>query len=217
MDSPSGAFTFRAARSPADAAAAYEIIDAAARRMLHESGLMHWLYPFKNVTLIERLATSPSSVVLLAFDGTCDGVAAPLATVTLSCVPLSTYVDPATWHDRDAPAAYIGNLAVSPTASRRGVGSAIMSAACDVARSQYNAQFMRLDAITENAALAGFYSKLGFEMRGHPAPHTHPNRFALSAVVNSIAGPPNTEPYVLRTPNSSSTFTVHCQCWEMKL
>jgi predicted N-acetyltransferase YhbS len=204
----------REATTLEDTRAAHELLDAAARKMLHDYGLQHWLYPFKNVDLLARLASSTSSFVLLAFDG-----ATAVATLTVSRVPLSAHYgdDDAQWMERGAPAAYLGNLAVTPTAAGRGFGSALVRAACESARLRFCARFLRLDAITEHPFLGHFYARAGFVPRGRGVVFTHPNKFAGGAT--TVPGPPDLGVYLVNdlVDVSSSTFSVTCQSWELAL
>jgi L-phenylalanine/L-methionine N-acetyltransferase len=57
-------------------------------------------------------------------------------------------------------------ISVSPSAQRRGVGSALMAAMCDYADRWVGALRLELNVYTDNAPAIALYRKFGFEIEG---------------------------------------------------
>ncbi len=215
MEPPDDApLAFAAAVSPADVAAAYALIDAAARDLLAEFGFIHWLFPGKSPALVARLAAAPDTAVFLARDA----LGAPLATFTLARAPLSTYYDAAAWAEPGAPAAYLGNLAVAPARTRAGLGARALAAAAREAAARFGARFLRCDAVAEHPRLARFYARGGFVARGTPPRLGIKNPFAGGAA--EAAAAPGAPPYAAaaaRPPPADATVYVTCQAFELAI
>jgi len=205
-------FTLVAADTPELVAAAYDLLDAAARALLSR-GFVHWLYSArgKSPALVARLAEAPTSAVLVALDA----AGAPLGTATISALPLSVYYDEAAWEEPGAPAAYLANLAVDPARARGGLGRALVAAAAAEARARWGARWLRCDAVAEVPRLAEFYTRAGFAVRGASVALPLPNPFAGGRAEAPAA--PGRAPYVANPsapPPADDPAVVTCVCWE---
>lgn len=92
----------------------------------------------------------------------------PAATVCLQ------WADPTFWPGADDDAVYVHRLAVKRSYAGRGIGERLLDWAAERAVEAGRA-FVRVDCMTENAALRRYYEVLGFQHRGdvsgdNPAP-----------------------------------------------
>eukprot|EP00047_Mylnosiga_fluctuans_P004900 m.237187 g.237187 ORF g.237187 m.237187 type:complete len:264 (-) comp13096_c0_seq1:171-962(-) len=84
-----------------------------------------------------------------------------VATFTLERTPLSPYYPPGAWLEPTAPAVYLSNLAVMPTAQGQGLGRDVIALAEIMARSM-DARWIRLDYVVEHPRLERLYRSAGF-------------------------------------------------------
>jgi protein-tyrosine phosphatase len=75
------------------------------------------------------------------------------------------WADPEVWGERPPDAGYVHALAVRRADARRGIGAALLGwAAREIAAA--GRQYLRLDSMASNAALAAYYRSAGFQDRG---------------------------------------------------
>lgn len=87
-----------------------------------------------------------------------------VATFTLGADPPHPADVPA-WRMPDAPALYLGRLAVHPAAQHGGLGAWCMGVVERRAR-ELSCRAIRFDVLAANHRLRAFYERLGYEMRG---------------------------------------------------
>lgn len=83
----------------------------------------------------------------------------------------------------DAATAYIGMLVIKPVLQGRGLGSRFMAEAEQIARTEWGAARMRMQAITLRRELIAYYQRRGYRRTGEfqPFPSSDP-RFGLPKV-----------------------------------
>jgi GNAT superfamily N-acetyltransferase len=101
-----------------------------------------------DAVLVRELVAAPDSLVLVADDDLCPGA-------LLACCHL----------ERRGESAYLGMLAVRPGSQGRGVGSALMVAVEEQARS-WGCVRLELTVLNHRPELAAWYERRGFAMTG---------------------------------------------------
>jgi ribosomal protein S18 acetylase RimI-like enzyme len=120
-------------------------------RWLVERGIRQWPDPFPAGRVAELL--EEGSFYLARLDGE------DVATFAL------LWSDPTFWGERPTDAGYVHAVAVRRGYAGRGIGRALIDWAADRGAAA-GREYLRLDCLSDNAALRGYYEGLGFAPQG---------------------------------------------------
>jgi GNAT superfamily N-acetyltransferase len=131
-----------------------DILEEAAR-WITSKGIDQWrpgLFTYeRNQRIAEQVAKG--EVYLANVDGK------PVGTITLQ------WADPLVWKNVQDDAGYVHRLAIRRTFAGKGLGQTMLNWAQSLAASR-GKRYLRLDCMTENAALRSYYARAGFTYCG---------------------------------------------------
>ncbi|UUV29780.1 GNAT family N-acetyltransferase [Amycolatopsis roodepoortensis] len=143
--------TIRPAR-PGEEDAVLDLL-AEAAAWLTGRGIHQWPQRFPREPVRDQIQAGEALLVV--------GHGEPIAT----CVV--TEADPGLWGETREPAYYLGRLAVAREAAGAGLGNRIIDWVSEKATTHHKA-FVRVATTRDNAALRGFYERMGFEHVADP-------------------------------------------------